>query len=150
MMYYELAFYCLLTSLICIGFYAATEKGNVLHFLKKPVLTWLEDIEEARKNEIALVNKDEANGLGTEVVIKMHKATRNRINDFYDKQSDFISNIYKPIFLCPRCMGSVWSLLIWFPLTITQYGLTTALYFIVPAIFITVTLNSILYNQSDL
>ena len=149
-MYYDLLFYCLITSLVCVGVFASTEKGNPLYFFKKPVLSWLDDIERERKNDISAINLAEQEGTKSENMSKVYKERRDGINEFYDEQSKFVTNIYKPIFLCPRCMASVWSLLIWVPLTCYHYDIWTAFCYIIPAMFVTVTMNSILYNQSDL
>lgn len=155
-MIHELLFYCLVTSLVSIGFFIATEKNNLLYFLKKPVIDWLADIEKERSQELSEVNKyesEECREHGCEFIQAIQDSCnkkRKEINDVYDKQKNLIYAVYKPVFLCPRCMASVWSILVWYPIVFLQYDMNTALAGLIPAMLATATINSVLFNNTDL
>ena len=156
-----LLFYCLLTSLVSVGIFLVTEKGYLLYFLKKPVEQWIEDLENERNDELALLNRNEQAeidfhkyekhmaGMNYESKVKYinvhYNLLRKGKRDYYDNQINFITNLYKPIFFCPRCMASVWSLFIFLPLSISEYG-TSGLLYLFPAMLITATLNSLLHK----
>lgn len=152
----ELLFYCLITSLVSIGFFMATEKKNILYFLKRPVMDWISDIETRRTQELADVNKHESEECkehGCEFIQAIQDSCnkkRKEINQFYDDERDFVYSVFKPVFLCPRCMASVWSVLVWCPIVYYQFDINTVLIGIVPAILCTSTINSILFNNTDL
>lgn len=137
----------MITSLWCIGFYAATEKGNILHFIKKPVLDWLDRVETERQIELSAVNILESQA---EKQSNRFYLQREEINKHHDNEKSFIMTLYKPIFLCPRCMSSLHSSFLYCPLTVMNYGWPTFAITIVPAVFIITAINSILHNHSDL
>ena len=176
-MYYELLFFCLLTSCVSVGFFLASERGNLLYFLKRPVENWIDELEFERNAEISFINNDENDEIN--LLIKDHpcyadagddfpysddlKKVRHNIKQaqkhysnlrevksiYYNSQINFIINLYKPVFLCPRCMASLWSLFVYLPLCGHAYGYGYAFAYLIPAIFISALLNSILHKLAE-
>lgn len=139
---------CLINSLIIMGFYAAMQPGNILHFIKKPVLKRLDDLEREKNHKVAEVNKLEAEK--GPVCDNAYKIQRDHFISKYDRKIRKIETIYKPIFLCPRCMASVYTIIIFLPYALMNYGWLPAITSLLPAMFITCIMNSIIYNHSDL
>ena len=123
-MYLDLLLYCFVTALFCIGFYGATEKGNILHFIKKPVLDEIENLEKWKAKRLSEINEMELGDL-----VKYEKdqnpydTQRKYFRDIYDNQIKRLQLIFKPVFLCPRCMASFWSLTIYLPMACVNYGI---------------------------
>lgn len=153
-MYQDLLFYVFITSLVTMGFYIATQKGAPLYFFRLNVDAWIGSLEAERTFKIGEINQEEAQCQecvsDPDHYKEYFRNRRKSIEQYYDSEIRFVQTIFKPVFLCPRCMASVWSFIVFLPLAESVYGWNIAITSLVPAIFCGAIINSILFNHSDL
>ena len=153
-MYQDLLLYVFITSLVTMGFYVATHKGAPLYFLRWGVDNWITNLEQERADLISAINQEEAQCdecISDANHFKGYFNNRRKsIEQIINKEIKFIETVFKPVFLCPRCMASVWSFIVFLPLAESVYGWNIAITSLIPAIFCGAIINSILFNHSDL
>jgi hypothetical protein len=147
----DLLLICLVTGMTSVGFFLATEENNILYFLKKPIIEKLQKWEKEKNFRVSEVNEMEAGDIcAYEKDANPYDTQRLYFRQVYNRKINTLRIIFKPIFLCPRCMASLWSILIYAPITMYEYGMETTAITFLPAVFVTVTINCILHNIADI
>lgn len=149
-----------LLSVFCMGIYTITDEGKILHFVKKPFLRILDELDSLESQEQDISSQLSSKCFFMQELKKVEGESFDVRNYYYEIETlkidlaecrtrmrylMFFNYISKPLIMCPPCMASYWGVVLYFgikPLSIDLMFLS-----IIVASFFNYLLSSIYHRN---